>query len=508
MENILLDDSFERKTKILDENADINENLIIDKNDFPQKTSCIKKVCFSLFPYCKKVNTVKKKFIYIKDRYKNNTEWSNKMENHKYNLITFIPIVLFNQFKQFGNFFYLLLSISQFFDQLVVGFLFTYISPLAFVVSFSMLKELYDDINRRIQDKKINSTLITILKKNEINNTLEKISKPASGLLVGDILEIKKNMRIPADLIVLKTYNESNENQAYIRTDQLDGETDWKLRKAPDITQKMEEIDLINLEAKIECGAPSKLIYNFEGIFKLKNGQREPLNLENTMWASTVLASQKIIGIVIYTGKESRVKMNSSSPKLKIGILDEELNITNIYLFCFMFILSLIITILKGINLSFQTLFCFIKFIILFSSIIPISLRVNLDVSKTWFSLAINRDKEIPETIARNSNIPEELGRISYIFSDKTGTLTKNEMIFKKMEIINKDFNEDFGENNFDELKDILNKECELFDAPFLDIYNINNDSSINNSSSEINFEENKLDKDIITLNKKKKKII
>ena len=367
-----------------------------------------------------------------------------------------------------------------------------------------MLKELYDDINRRIQDKKINSTLITILKKNEINNTLEKISKPASGLLVGDILEIKKNMRIPADLIVLKTYNESNENQAYIRTDQLDGETDWKLRKAPDITQKMEEIDLINLEAKIECGAPSKLIYNFEGIFKLKNGQREPLNLENTMWASTVLASQKIIGIVIYTGKESRVKMNSSSPKLKIGILDEELNITNIYLFCFMFILSLIITILKGINLSFQTLFCFIKFIILFSSIIPISLRVNLDVSKTWFSLAINRDKEIPETIARNSNIPEELGRISYIFSDKTGTLTKNEMIFKKMEIINKDFNEDFGENNFDELKDILNKECELFDAPFLDVYNINNDSSINNSSSEINFE----DKDIITLNKKKKKII
>ena len=167
----------------------------------------------------------------------------------------------------------------------------------------------------------------------EFEETLEKISKPASGLLVGDILEIKKNMRIPADLIVLKTYNESNENQAYIRTDQLDGETDWKLRKAPDITQKMEEIDLINLEAKIECGAPSKLIYNFEGIFKLKNGQREPLNLENTMWASTVLASQKIIGIVIYTGKESRVKMNSSSPKLKIGILDEELNITNIIFF-------------------------------------------------------------------------------------------------------------------------------------------------------------------------------
>ena len=434
-------------------NREMNQNLLevnVNEELLMKKPGIFSNIFYIIFPCCKKVDTQTRRIVLFRNSSKNTTYWSNKEENHKYSILFFIPVVLFNQFKQFGNFFYLLLSVSQFFPDLKVGFLFTYLSPLGIVVGFSMLKELYDDINRRIQDKKINSTLITILKKNEINNTLEKISKPASGLLVGDILEIKKNMRIPADLIVLKTYNESNENQAYIRTDQLDGETDWKLRKAPDITQKMEEIDLINLEAKIECGAPSKLIYNFEGIFKLKNGQREPLNLENTMWASTVLASQKIIGIVIYTGKESRVKMNSSSPKLKIGILDEELNITNIYLFCFMFILSLIITILKGINLSFQTLFCFIKFIILFSSIIPISLRVNLDVSKTWFSLAINRDKEIPETIARNSNIPEELGRISYIFSDKTGTLTKNEMIFKKMEIINKDFNEDFGENNFD----------------------------------------------------------
>ena len=192
-------------------------------------------------------------------------------------------------------------------------------------------------------------------------------------------------MRIPADIIVLKTFNESNENQAFIRTDQLDGETDWKLRKAPEATQNMTEDELINYDGKLECGAPSKLIYNFEGTLNLKNGEKEPLNLENTMWASTVLASQKIIGIVIYTGKESRARMNSSTPKLKIGVLDEELNRTMIYLFFFMVILSLILTALKGIYLSFQTLFNFIKFIILFCSIIPISLRVNLDISKLGF---------------------------------------------------------------------------------------------------------------------------
>ena len=297
-EEFLIDTKSERTTKILDENVEINENLILNNKDYvPKKKSCCKNFCLNIFPYFQKVNTTQRKMVYIKDQFLNYTEWSNKIENHKYNLITFIPIVLFNQFKQFGNLFYLIMSISQFFDELVVGFLFTYISPLAIVVSISMLKELYEYINRRIQDKKINSTLITVLKYDEINNIIIKIEKKASDLLIGDILEIKKDMRIPADIIVLKTFNESNDNQAFIRTDQLDGETDWKLRKAPEATQNMTEEELINYEGKLECGAPSKLIYNFEGSLNLKNGEKEPLNLENTMWASTVLASQKIIGI-------------------------------------------------------------------------------------------------------------------------------------------------------------------------------------------------------------------
>ena len=176
-EEFLIDTKSERTTKILDENVEINENIILNKEDHtPKKKSCFKNFCLNIFPYFQKVNTTQRKMVYIKDQYLNYTEWSNKIENHKYNLITFIPIVLFNQFKQFGNLFYLIMSISQFFDELVVGFLFTYISPLAIVVSISMLKELYDDINRRIQDKKINSTLITILKYDEINNKNRKKS--------------------------------------------------------------------------------------------------------------------------------------------------------------------------------------------------------------------------------------------------------------------------------------------------------------------------------------------
>ena len=397
---------------------DSKEQLIIEsKNDaIQERTTCFKNFIYKIFPCLKHVNTTSRRFVYFNNQELNITEWSNQEENNKYNFITFIPLVLFNQFKQFGNFFYLIMSISQFIPELKVGFMFAYISPLAFVICVSMAKELYDDINRRIQDKKTNSTKVEVLAPIENNTNFIIIQKSAADLLVGDIIQLKKDCRVPADIIVLKTFNEANDNQAFIRTDQLDGETDWKLRKAPGITQQMDELQYFTSHAVAECEPPSKLIYNFQGVVNIQTEEgikKEALNLENTMWASTVVASMKVIGIVIYTGKETRARMNSSSPKMKIGILDQELNKSNFYLFIIMLILSFFLASMKGFSSKF--FFILFKYIILFCAIIPISLRVNLDVSKTYFSYVINRDKSIPETIARNSTIPEELGRISKI---------------------------------------------------------------------------------------------
>ena len=474
----------------------INDNILeisLDDVTSTKKPSCFTNCINTIFPCFRKVDTKSRRLVLFRNSTNNVTFWSNKEENHKYSIILFLPIVLFNQFRQFGNFFYLLLSISQFIPQFKVGFLFTYISPLAMVVSFSMGKELYDDIKRRIQDKKTNSTLITTISLDKDTWKVNRTQKKAADLQIGDIIELKKDTRVPADIIVLKTFNDTEDNQAFIRTDQLDGETDWKLRKAPGLTQEKSERDLVYMNGYIQYEPPSKLIYNFEGVLKYQNDQgvmqKEALNLENTMWASTVVASQKIIGIVIYTGKETRAQMNSSTPKIKIGVLDDELNTLNKYLFVIMFALSLILTLLKGFYLT--MIFTFIKFIILFCAIIPIALRVNLDVSKTWFSYVISKDKSIPETIARNSTIPEELGRISYIFSDKTGTLTKNEMIFKKIAMET----EQFGEESFNDLIDILSDECQSCDAPLLDLFNMakyKNNENLNNNKN-IN-EENIID--------------
>ena len=174
------------------EEKGLKEDLIVEKKHFSvnKKPSSFSNFCSSIFPCFKKVDTISQRIVHFNNPSLNITNWSNKEENNKYNLVTFVPIVLFNQFKQFGNFFYLIMSITQFFPDLKVGFLFTYISPLAFVVCVSMGKELYDDINRRIQDKKTNSAKINVLVYSPNKKEgVEIIEKCASDLLIGDIIE-------------------------------------------------------------------------------------------------------------------------------------------------------------------------------------------------------------------------------------------------------------------------------------------------------------------------------
>ena len=249
-----------------DEKISIIEEFQLDIQK--PKRKCCKSFFTCCFPCCAKVDTKSKRIVGFRDKSYNITHWSNKVENNKYNMLLFLPTVIYNQFKQFGNFFYLVMAISQFIPDIKVGFLFAYVSPLCVVVIVSLLKELIDDVNRRIQDLKTNSTKVTTIQfiKNKKNKNslkeLKKIKKSYSNLKIGDIIELNKDEKVPADIIVLKTFNESEDSNTFIRTDQLDGETDWKLRKAPGITQKLNEVQILELNGFINYEPPSKFIYN------------------------------------------------------------------------------------------------------------------------------------------------------------------------------------------------------------------------------------------------------
>eukprot|EP00833_Pecoramyces_ruminatium_P015707 jgi/Orpsp1_1/1189739/evm.model.d7180000074113.1 len=362
---------------------------------------------------------------------KNRSRYSqNVIRNQKYNIITFFPVVLYEQFKFFLNLYFLLVALSQFIPALKIGYLVTYIGPLVFILSITISKEAYDDLLRKKRDNEENSQKYEILTEDGFKHI------PSSKIKVGHLVRIHENQRVPADLLLLRTSNINGE--CFIRTDQLDGETDWKLRTAVSTTQQLEfDSQLYNYQASVYAENPHKDIYKFIGTFTSFSTNDEsintPLNVENTIWANTVLASGTAIGLVLYTGRDTRSVMNTNFPKTKVGKIDWEINRLAKILCIVTFTVSFVLIALNSFRgLWYISLF---RFLIIFSSIIPISLRVNLDLGKTYYSYDIMHDDEIPGTIVRTSTIPEELGRVEYILTDKTGTLTKNEMELKQIHL-------------------------------------------------------------------------
>ncbi|CUV04596.1 unnamed protein product [Cryptosporidium hominis] len=412
----------------------------------------------------------------------------NVVCNQKYSLITFIPKVLFDQFSNFFNFFYLIVALLQLIPELRTGPLFTYIAPLLLVLSITIGKEAIDDFKRYKRDKEFNNKKYRKITRNGIQEIR------SSDIKVGDLIEINTNDRIPADILFLRTNDPTG--TVFVRTDQLDGETDWKVKRALGITQHLETLDdIFSLEIIANIEGPKKDIYVFNGTIQYyeqnitssfnpddsgssvnsqisvghlsatnleKNISEygadtatqpvvEPLMLDNTIWANSVLTCGKIYGLVIYTGIESRSLMNTCTKSLrtKVGLLDSQVNTLSKILFLLLIITSFVLVFCKG----FDTLWyvSFARFMLLLSSIIPISLRVNLEMAKIVFSSQINSDKNMKSVTVRSS-IPEELGRIDYLLTDKTGTLTQNYMIVQTLHIGHAIFHQE----NFSEIVDAL----------------------------------------------------
>ncbi|KAJ5475799.1 ATPaseP-typeK/Mg/Cd/Cu/Zn/Na/Ca/Na/H-transporter [Penicillium sp. IBT 31633x] len=430
---------------------------------------------------------------------------ANVVSNAKYTPWSFLPRTLYNEFSFFFNIYFLLVALSQVIPVLRIGYMSSYIAPLAFVVSISLGKEALDDIGRRRRDAEANSEEYRILALGR-SNPLEVIKK-SRDLKVGDVLKIRKNQRLPADVVILKSISNdfgtprhsmteetvpeapsdllgsgqgssepnidtaaknaegtdaSPAGDTFIRTDQLDGETDWKLRLPSVLSQSLPLTDLGRLQ--ITASAPDKRVNEFVGTIGLgpptgfydshvdkssrpsdsgetsRTGETQsaPLTIDNTAWANTVLASNTITyAVIIYTGSQTRASLSTSASRSKVGLLEYEINNLTKILCVLTLTLSIILVGLQGFQPTNDKKWyvAIMIYLILFSTIIPMSLRVNLDMAKSVYGRFIERDKDIPGTVVRTSTIPEDLGRIEYLLSDKTGTLTQNEMELKKIHV-------------------------------------------------------------------------
>lgn len=236
---------------------------------------------------------------------------------------------------------------------LTAGYIVTYVAPLAFVLCVTMGKEAYDDYQRNVRDREANAARYLVLLPSTESSSLEEDaalpqpqtrSTPSSHLKVGDLVLLEKNQRVPADMVLFHT--SEDEGTCFIRTDQLDGETDWKLKVAVEVTQRLGDCGLVSLEGDVygasdpkalltAADPPTKDIHAFIGTLTLHPTapgphpdelQQIPLTVDNVLWANTVLAAGSAIGFVVYTGKETRAVMNTSDPGTKVGCLEVEIN--------------------------------------------------------------------------------------------------------------------------------------------------------------------------------------
>ena len=315
--------------------------------------------------------------------------------------------------------------------------------------------------------------------------TYFEVVKPSKNLKVGDVVKLGKDQRVPADMVVLKSLAADNapapaeltpENntsllidgedgdasqgkpakvesaastgpsgEAFIRTDQLDGETDWKLRLSSPLTQNLHIGEYTRL--RVVAGKPDKKVNEFYGTVELQpkrqrqydphdaeqssneEVQSAPLGIDNSIWANTVVASScSLLAVVVYTGPQTRQALSTSPSRSKTGLLELEINALTKWLCVFTLTLSFILVALAGFRKieGREWYVNMMRFLILFSTIVPVGLRVNLDMGKSVYAWFIEHDESIKGTVVRTSTIPEDLGRIEYLLSDKTGTLTQN----------------------------------------------------------------------------------
>ena len=75
---------------------------------------------------------------------------------------------------------------------------------------------------------------------------------------------------------------------------------------------------------------------------------KEPIDLQNTLWATSVLANNKCLAIIIFTGQETRMQMNNQKQRSKFGKIDQEINYITKVLFIYLIIIAFLMVLFKG----------------------------------------------------------------------------------------------------------------------------------------------------------------
>uniref|UniRef100_A0A8C9ZPL7 Phospholipid-transporting ATPase n=1 Tax=Sander lucioperca TaxID=283035 RepID=A0A8C9ZPL7_SANLU len=341
----------------------------------------------------------------------------NRIVSSKYTFLNFVPKNMFEQFRRVANFYFLIIFLVQ----LIIDTPTSPITsglPLFFVITVTAIKQGYEDWLRHKADNAINQCPVHVVENGKV------VCKQSRKLRVGDVILMKENETFPCDLILLSTSRD--DGTCYVTTASLDGESSHKV-----------------------C-----VLYSMCVLLKYR-----PLGAENLLLrGATLKNTAHIYAVAIYTGMETKMALNYQSKTQKRSAVEKSMNAYLVVYLCILIGKALINTVLKYAwqadpnrdepwyndrteterqrHIVIRAFTDFLAFMVLFNYIIPVSMYVTVEMQKFLGSYFIMWDdemfdKELGErAVVNTSDLNEELGQVEYVFTDKTGTLTENNMEF------------------------------------------------------------------------------
>nr|XP_061786081.1 phospholipid-transporting ATPase VB-like [Nerophis lumbriciformis] len=383
----------------------------------------------------------------------------NAIKTTKYTPLFFIPMNLYEQFHRLANIYFVGLAILNFVPVVNAFQPEVALIPICVILSLTALKDAWEDFRRYQSDKKLNNMPCFVYSRKD-KQFMERCWK---DVRVGDFLKVLCNEIVPADLLLLHTSDANS--VCHIETANLDGEINLKERRAVAgvcITEPDFEPESFN--SIVVCEKPNNNLNHFKCYVEKADKEKVGAGIESLLLRGcTVRNTDHAVGFVVYAGHETKSMLNNNGPRYKRSKLERKLNVDVI--FCVILLLAMCLVGALGHYYWRQTLpgvppylvpdsnghldgpglsafYMFFSMIILLQVLIPISLYVSIELVKIGQIFFIMNDIDLYDEEADSRiqckalNITEDLGQIDYIFSDKTGTLTENKMVFRRCSIM------------------------------------------------------------------------